>query len=92
MIINWKDGYVVSLSGESKASFKSVSGDSFTAVNSDSFSFDNGRYESNFILDYTTNFETGELTGTAISKTTDIYDDTTEVCTANITITANVVL
>ena len=92
IIINWKDGYVVSLSGESKTSFKSVSGDSFTAVSSDSETNGSDSYESNFTLNYTTNFETGELTGTASSETTFVDSNSTEVCTANITITANVVL
>lgn len=92
IIINWKDGYVVNLSGESKTSFQSVSGNSFTVVSSDSGTDGIDSYESNFTLNYTTNFETGELTGSAVSETTYVNSNSTEICTSNITITANVVL
>tara|TARA_B100000446_G_C10544846_1_gene338150 strand:+ start:2318 stop:3160 length:843 start_codon:yes stop_codon:yes gene_type:complete len=92
IIINWKDGYVVNLSNEYKTSFKSVTDNSFTAVSSDSGTEGNESYENTFTLNYTTNFETGELTGTAVSETTSVENSITEVCTSNISITANVVL
>lgn len=91
-IINWKDGYAVHLSGESKIFFKSVTNDSFTAVSADSGTEGSESYKNSTTLNYTTNFETGELTGTAISETTSVNNNITEVCTSNITITANVVL
>ncbi len=89
-IINWKEGYIMDLSGENKSSFTSINDNSFTATYSKT---DNdGNYELEQTTNYTTNFETGVLNGSLLSTETETYNSRTEVCTSDIEIAAEVIL
>jgi len=90
--INWKNGYIMDLSGENKSLFTSVNENSFTIIGSDSDAAGDESYESEFTVNYTTNFETGLLNGSILSTTTYIDNTGTEVCNSNIEITAEVIL
>lgn len=91
--INWKEGYLVDLSGEGKTSFTSVQGDSFTVKKSISKTNEGEKASSDLTLNYTTNFETGALTGQLVSKFTHTdKEGKTEVCDVNSQIAAKVVL
>ena len=89
-IINWKDGYIMDLSGENKSSFMSINDNSFTTTYSKTEN--DGNYKSEHIINYTTNFETGVLNGSLLLKETEIDSSGTEVCTSNSEIAAEVIL
>jgi hypothetical protein len=89
-IINWKEGYIMDLSGENKSSFTSINDNSFTATYSKTEN--DGNYELEQTTNYTTNFETGVLNGTLLSTETETYNSRTEVCTSDIEIAAKVIL
>jgi hypothetical protein len=91
-IINWKGGYLSDLDAIDKTSFTSTNGDSFTIVETDSKSENGESYESIYTLNYATNFDTNELTGTLVSKTTDTDSSGTRVCDAAVNIVGKVIL
>jgi hypothetical protein len=91
-IINWKGGYISDLDAIDKTSFTSADGEGFTIVETDSKSENGESYESIYTLNYATNFDINELTGTLVSKTTYTDFSGTKVCDATVNIVGKVIL
>jgi hypothetical protein len=93
VIFNWKEGYIKALLGTEKRKFSAVNDDSFSIIYTDSETEEGEIFNYSYNLRYTTNFETGEITGTV--KNTDSTTKegvVTENCTETLTTTGNVIL